>query len=69
MIVNWPQGVFRDRDKGVSGLSAGDADKLCDALFVDEWRIGFVPCGEGKFLSMYGVSIGRSLNPSTRICV
>jgi hypothetical protein len=49
MIVNWPQGVFRDRDKGVSGLSAEDADKLHDALFVDERRIRFVPCGEGKF--------------------
>ena len=69
MIVNWPQGVLRDRDKGVSGLSAEDADKLHDALFVDERRIRFVPCGEGKFLSTYGASIGRSLNPSTRICV
>jgi hypothetical protein len=49
MIVNWPQGVFRDRDKGVSGLSAEDADKLHDALFVDEERICFVPGGEGKF--------------------
>ena len=41
-IVNWPQGVFRDRDKGVSGLSAEDTDKLHDALFVDERRIRFV---------------------------
>ena len=49
MIVNWPQGVSRDRDKGVSGLSAEDAAKLHDALFVDERRIRFVPCGEGKF--------------------
>ena len=49
MIVNWPQGVFRDRDKGVSGLSAEDAGKLHDALFVSERRIRFVPCGEGKF--------------------
>ena len=69
MIVNWPQGVFRDRDKGVSGLSAEDADKLHDALFVDERRIQFVPCVEGKFLSMDGATIGRSLNPSTRVCV
>jgi len=30
----------------VSGLSAEDADKLHDALFVDEERIRFVPCGE-----------------------
>ena len=36
MIVNWPQGVVRDRDKWISGLSAEDADKLHDALFVDE---------------------------------
>ena len=49
MIVNWPHGVFRDRDKGVSGLSAEDADKLQDALFVDEQRIRFIPCREGKF--------------------
>ncbi|KAF8553705.1 hypothetical protein OG21DRAFT_1199952 [Imleria badia] len=43
MIVNWPQGVGRDRDKGVSGLSAEDADKLHDALFVDDRRLRFVP--------------------------
>ena len=60
MIVNWPQGVIRDRDKGVSGLSAEDADKLHAALFVDERRIRFVPCGEGR-LGVYG-TIGRSLN-------
>ncbi|KAI9573316.1 hypothetical protein HD554DRAFT_2311037 [Boletus coccyginus] len=46
MIVNWPRGVVRDRDKGVSGLSAEDVDKLHDALFVDEQRLQFVPCGE-----------------------
>ena len=50
MIVNWPQAIFRNRDKGVSGLSAEDADKLHDTLFVVEQRIQFVPCGEGKFL-------------------
>ncbi|KAF8553719.1 WD40 repeat-like protein [Imleria badia] len=44
MIVNWPQGVDRDRDKGVSGISAEDADKLYDALFVDDDRIQFVRC-------------------------
>ncbi|KAI9455830.1 quinon protein alcohol dehydrogenase-like superfamily [Boletus coccyginus] len=43
VILNWPQGVLRDRDKGVSGLSAEDADKLYDALFVDERRLRFVP--------------------------
>ncbi|KAI9573319.1 WD40-repeat-containing domain protein [Boletus coccyginus] len=46
MIVNWPQGVVRDRDKGVSGLSAEDADKLHDALFVGEQRLQFVPFGD-----------------------
>ncbi|KAF8557888.1 hypothetical protein OG21DRAFT_137902 [Imleria badia] len=46
MIVNWPQGVDRDRDKGVSGISAEDADKLHDALFVDDDRIQFVRCEE-----------------------
>ncbi|KAF8434340.1 hypothetical protein L210DRAFT_3553692 [Boletus edulis BED1] len=45
-IINWPHGVVRDRDKGVSGLSAEDTDRLHDALFVDERRIQFVPCGE-----------------------
>ncbi|KAF8553700.1 WD40 repeat-like protein [Imleria badia] len=43
-IVNWPQGVDRDRDKGVSGLSAEDADKLYDALFVHDRRIRLVRC-------------------------
>ncbi|KAF8553456.1 hypothetical protein OG21DRAFT_1249118 [Imleria badia] len=46
MIVNWPQGVDRDRDKGASGISAEDADKLHDALFVDDDRIQFVRCEE-----------------------
>jgi len=41
-IVNWPQGVVCDRDKGVSGLSAEDADKLYDALFIDEHRLRFI---------------------------
>ena len=68
MIINWPQGIFRDRDKGVSGLSAEDADKLHDALFVDERRIRFVPCIEGKFLRTQG-PIGGLLNPTTRICI
>ncbi|KAH0828933.1 hypothetical protein J3R83DRAFT_2357 [Lanmaoa asiatica] len=57
MILNWPQGVFRDRDKGVSGLSAEDADKLHDALFLDRRRLQFVRCDEGKLLSMYGTTI------------
>ncbi|KAN0081695.1 hypothetical protein V8E55_009319 [Tylopilus felleus] len=43
MIVHWPEGVVRDRDKGVSGLSAEDADKLHDALFADAHRLRFVP--------------------------
>lgn len=50
-IVNWPQGVVCDRDKGVSGLSAEDADKLYDALFIDEHRLRFIR-GEGRFLSI-----------------
>ena len=48
MILNWPQGVVRDRDKGVSGLSAEDTDKLHDALFVDYHQLQFVRRGEGK---------------------
>ena len=58
MIVNWPQGVFRDGDEGVSGLSAEDADKLHGALFVGEGRIRFVPRGEGKFLSTRCATVG-----------
>ena len=69
MIVNWPQGVVRDRDRGISGLSAEDADKLHDALFLDERRMHFVPCGEGKFLSTRDVSIGGLLKPATRTCM
>ena len=46
-IINWPHGVDRDREKGISGLSAEDAYKLYDALFVDDHRIRFVRC-EGK---------------------
>ncbi|KAF8447302.1 hypothetical protein L210DRAFT_3627943, partial [Boletus edulis BED1] len=45
-ILNWPHGVVRDRDKGISGLSAEDTDRLHDALFVDEQHIQFIPCGE-----------------------
>ena len=48
MVLDWPQGVVRDRDKGISGMSAEDTDKLYDALFVDEYRLQFVPRGEGK---------------------
>ncbi|KAF8546094.1 hypothetical protein OG21DRAFT_1491587 [Imleria badia] len=45
-IVNWPQGVNRERDKGVFGISAEDADKLYDALFVGDHWIRFVRCEE-----------------------
>lgn len=34
MILNWPQGVVCDRDKGISGLSAEDTDKLHNVLSV-----------------------------------
>jgi len=57
MIVNWPQGVVRDRDKGVSGLSAEDADKLHNALFVDEQRLQFVLCSDGKIFSIYNTTM------------
>ncbi|KAH0833500.1 hypothetical protein J3R83DRAFT_12625 [Lanmaoa asiatica] len=51
MILDWLQGVPRDRDKGISGLSARDTDKLHDALFLEELRLRFIRYGEGKFLS------------------
>ncbi|KAI9573338.1 hypothetical protein HD554DRAFT_1173387 [Boletus coccyginus] len=48
-------GVVRDRDKGVSGLSAEDADKLHDALFIDEQRLQFVPRGDESAYDNEGV--------------
>jgi len=68
MIVNWPQGIVRDRDKGVAGLSAEDANKLHDALFVDEQQLQFVPCGEGRFFSIYR-DHSTVAQPATRICI
>ncbi|KAF8557934.1 hypothetical protein OG21DRAFT_142893 [Imleria badia] len=56
MIVNWPQGVVCDRDKGISGLSAEDADELHDALFVDEHRLRFVPSSEESTYNNDGVA-------------
>jgi hypothetical protein len=41
-IHNWPQGVTRERDKGVYSLSAEEAGKLYHALFSDERRLQFV---------------------------
>ena len=49
-IDNWPQGVFRERDKGVYSLSAEEADKLYHALFSDERRLQFVRRDGGMFL-------------------
>lgn len=49
--MNWPQGVVRDKERGVFGLSAEDVDKLHDALFATEDPLQFVMC-EGEFLSM-----------------
>ena len=48
-IHNWPQGVFRERDKGVYSLSAEEADTLYHALFSDERRLQFVRCDGGMF--------------------
>ena len=47
-MLNWPKDVARDKDKGVSGLSAEDTNKLYNALFRDERRLKFIRCGEGK---------------------
>ena len=48
-MVNWPQGVVRDKDKGISGLSVEDADKLHDALFRSKHPLQFVWGSEGTF--------------------
>ena len=49
-IHNWPQGVFREKDKGVYSLSAEEAAKLYHALFSDERRLQFVRRDGGMFL-------------------
>ncbi|KAI9456489.1 hypothetical protein HD554DRAFT_2145206 [Boletus coccyginus] len=41
-ILHWPQGVLREKDKGVYSLGAEEADKLYRALFVDVGRVQFV---------------------------
>jgi hypothetical protein len=56
-IHNWPQGVVRERDKGVYILSAEEADKLYHVIFSDERRrIQFVRRGGGTFLRRVVVS-------------
>jgi hypothetical protein len=67
MIVNWPQGVDRERDKGVFGISAEDAEKLYESLFVGDNRIRFILC-EGEFLSLWYYHLWVS-HPSIRICM
>ena len=49
-IHNWPQGVVRERDKGVYSLSAEEADKLYHALFLDERRFQFARRNGDTFL-------------------
>ena len=49
-IHNWPQGVFREGDKGVYSLSAEEVDRLYHALFSDERRLQFVRRYDGMFL-------------------
>ncbi|KAI9452036.1 hypothetical protein HD554DRAFT_2180077 [Boletus coccyginus] len=41
-IFHWPQGVIREKYKGVYSLGAEEADKLYHALFVDERPVQFV---------------------------
>ena len=65
VVVNWPQGVVRDRDKGISGLSAEDTDKLHDALFVDEHRLQFVPRVESKLITIIWPNYGLPSPGST----
>ncbi|KAG9312349.1 hypothetical protein JVU11DRAFT_7669 [Chiua virens] len=58
-ILNWPEGVIRENDKGVYSLSAEDAAKLYRALFSTQpqGQLQFVHCideitrdGEGSML-------------------
>jgi hypothetical protein len=55
-IRNWPQGVIRERDKGVYSLSAEEADRLYHALFSDKRRLQFVRRNGGTFLRRVVVS-------------
>ena len=61
MIVDWPRGVDRDREKGISDLSAEDTYKLYDALFGDDDQIRFVRC-EGMLPSIYGTPASQRLS-------
>ena len=52
VTLNWPEGVVRDEDRGMSGLSAEDMEMLHHALFQDESQLQFVRRGKGKFLGV-----------------
>lgn len=56
-MINWPEGVVRYRDKGISGLSVEDADKLLDALSRDERQLGFIRLSEGEFERIYATAM------------
>ena len=65
-IFDWPHGVDRDREKGISGLSAEDAYKLYDALFVDDDRIRFVRC-EGELPRIYSATSFSTVCQNLRV--
>ena len=56
-ILNWPQGVVREKDKGVYSLSAEEADKLYHALFVGERGLQFIPRDDGEHMSFFIVGL------------
>ena len=56
-ILNWPQGVVREKDKGAYSLSAEEADKLYHALFVGERRLQFIPRDDGEHMSFFIVGL------------
>lgn len=49
-MINWPEGVVREKDKGVYSLGAEEADKLYSALFLveDARRLRFVRRSGGE---------------------
>ena len=65
-IFDWLHGVDRDREKGISGLSAEGAYKLYDALFVDDDRIRFVRC-EGELPRIYSATSFSTVCQNLRV--
>jgi len=69
VIINWPEGVACEKDKGVYSLGAEEADKLYHALFLvkDEQRLRFVRRGV-ESADNDNAAISLPTAPSDRLC-